>query len=202
MKVVEIKGTLRKDLGKKASKLVRKEEKVPCVIYGGEEPIHFTADVNSFRSLIYNPDFKLAEIVLDNGKTVRCILKESQFHPVTDQIVHLDFIELVPNKVVKVEIPVRFKGTSPGVKLGGKLIQSLRRVKVKTTPEKLVDELLLDISTLQLGHSIRIRDIEVGEGIEIMNSPGIPVASVEIPRALKSATAAAEKEEEEDVVTE
>jgi large subunit ribosomal protein L25 len=194
MEIVKIQGSARTDLGKKANKQLRKNGLVPCVIYGGDKPVHFSAEHGSFRSLIYTPEFKLAEIELGGG-TFKCILKDIQMHPVTDSLVHIDFIELVPNKTVKVEIPVKFRGVSPGVKTGGKLISNLRRIKVKTTPEKLTDHLTLDISTLELGHAIRVKDIDVLEGVEVMNSPNIPVASVEIPRALKSATDAAAKEE-------
>lgn len=193
MQVVTINGTPRTDLGKKATKAIRNQGFIPAVLYGGNEVIHFNTTSADVRELVYTPDFKRADITVD-GTTYPCILKEVQYHPVTDEIVHIDFLRLVDGTPVKVEVPVRFKGQSPGVKQGGKLIQSVRRVKIKTMPEHLVDELLLDISSMNLGSSIRVRDIEVGEGIEIMNSPGIPVAAIEIPRALRSATAAAEKE--------
>ena len=194
MKVVTVNGIARTEFNKKANKKLRKENLVPAVIYGGEKPIHFAATVNELRTLIYTPDFKIAEVSLD-GKAYSCILKETQFHPVTDSLIHLDFIELVPGKSIKVEIPIRFRGTSPGVKTGGKLIKNLHKAKVKTIPENLIDELSLDVSTVELGQSIRVRDIDAIEGVEILNSPGIPVASVEIPRALRSAADAAAKEE-------
>ena len=193
MESVAIKGTPRKDLGKKFTKAVRSAGQVPCVIYGGENNIHFSAEVMAFRSLIYTPDFKLAEVEVD-GKTYRCILKDIQMHPVTDDLVHLDFLELVPGKTIKLEIPVGAQGIAPGVKQGGKMFQKLRRVKVKTTPESLVEKLMVDVTGVDLGQSVRVRDIEVTEGIEMLSSPGIPVFSVEVPRALRSAAAAADAE--------
>ena len=193
MESVAIKGNIRTDLGKRASKIARKTDHVPCVIYGGENVVHFTAPVLDFKDLIYTPDFKLVEIEVE-GKTYKCILKDAQFHPVTEDLVHIDFLELVDDQPIKVELPVRFKGQAPGVKTGGKLYQKLRTVKIKTTPEHLVDELLVDISGLNLGQSIRVRDIEITDEMEMMTTPGIPVASVEVPRALRSAEAEAEEE--------
>ena len=193
MQAVAVKGSLRENVGKKWAKTVRKEGTIPCVVYGGKSVKHFTTTQNEVKFLIYTGEFKLADLTID-GVTSKCIVQDVKFHPVTENIIHMDFLELVPNQIVKVEVPVRFEGTSPGVKSGGKLIQSLRRVKIKTTPENLVDQLVLDVSELELGSAIRVRDIQAVDGIEIMNAPGIPVASVEIPRALRSATAAEEEE--------
>lgn len=192
MKNVVLKGELRSDLGKKATKEVRANGLIPCVIYGGDNPIHFSVKLNDIREVVYTPDFKIIQVELD-GKTYKAILKDYQMHPVTEAIEHIDFLRLIDGHPVKVELPVRFKGVSPGVKLGGKLLQTLRKVKVKTTPQYLVDEIFMDISGMDLGQSIRVRDIHGLEGIEIMSSPGIPVATIEIPRALRSAAAAAEK---------
>ena len=193
MEVVTISGQLRTDLGKTATKAVRNGGKIPCVLYGGDEAIHFSTTQKEVRDLIYTPDFKVAEVTID-GKAYRCFVKEIQWHPVSDAVVHIDFLRLIEGVPVKVEVPLRFKGVSPGVKNGGKLIQKLRRVKIKTTPEHLIGELQVDISNLQLNQSIRVRDIDSArENIDVLNSPGVPVASVEVPRALRSATAAAEK---------
>jgi large subunit ribosomal protein L25 len=190
MEIVAVKGQVRSDVGKKSSKAVRKEGLVPCVIYGTHDTMHFTIDPKAVKPLIYTPEFKLAEIDLD-GAAYKCIVKDIQFHPVSDEIVHIDFLSLADGQKVKVEVPLKFEGVSPGMKLGGKLQQNLRRVKIKTTPEHLVDRLVLDISHLELGQAVRVRDIAEIEGIEIMSPPGTPVASIEIPRALRSATAAA-----------
>ena len=191
MQVVNIVGEVREATGKSSNKALRKEGKVPAVIYGGQENIHFATTEKAMKSLIYTPDFKLAEIEV-GGNKYKTILKDIQFHPVTDEVVHIDFQELVPDHKVNVAVPVRFQGTSPGVKNGGKLIQSMRKVKIKVAPEHIVDELVADISELELGSSIRVRDLMIGEGIEVMTTGATPLASVEVPRALKSAAAKGE----------
>ena len=127
MEFIAIKGKVRSDIGKKAAKAIRHNNEVPCVIYGGEKAIHFAAPAIDFKKLIYTNDFKMVDIEVD-GKTYKCILKDMQFHPVTDRLLHLDFLELVDGKPIKVELPVRFKGTAPGVKTGGKLFQKLRKI--------------------------------------------------------------------------
>lgn len=200
MKIVAVKGQLRSDLGKQSAKAVRREKQIPCVLYGGDEVLHFSTSQHDVKDIVYTPDFKIAEIQVD-GTTYRCILKDVQFHPVTDEILHIDFLRLIDGTPIKIELPVRFKGTAPGVKSGGKVMRKVRRVKVKTLPEKLVDELLLDVSKLHMGDSIRVRDIQTVEGMEILSSPGIPVATVEVPRAMRSmpAAAAAGEEEEEEL---
>lgn len=197
MEVVQLNGQVRTDLGKKATKAIRNEGRIPCVVYGGDEAVHFSITQKEVRDLVYTPDFKLAEIVVD-GQTHKAILKDIQFHPVTDNIRHVDFLRLVDGHPLKVDIPVRFKGVSPGVKNGGKLQQNLRRVRVKTVPEHLVSELYIDISNLALGDAARVRDLEVDEDkIEVMSPGATPVAVVETPRALRSAATAAAKAAEE-----
>lgn len=195
MQTVAIEGKLRSEFGKKASKAIRREGLVPCVAYGKDKVIHFSAEPKAFKSLIYTPDFKVAELTID-GETHRAIIKDSQFHPVTDALLHLDFLLLIEGNTLVTDIPVRTKGIAPGVRLGGKLMQTTRRLKIKTTPENLIDHLTVDISTLGLGKSVRVRDVEGVDGIEIMTSPGIPLVAVEIPRALRSAQTAAAKEGE------
>lgn len=185
METINIEGQSR-SIGSKSAKTTRREGKIPCVLYGQGGITHFSVTNNQVKGLVYTPDFKLAEIDVE-GKKVRGILKDIQFHPVTDAIQHIDFLELINGVPVKVSLPLRTKGVSEGVKVGGKLIQQVRKVLVKTLPENLVDELYVDISSLELGQSARIRDIEVTENMQIMNPPATPVVMVEIPRALKSA---------------
>jgi large subunit ribosomal protein L25 len=192
MNVVAVQGQERGVLGKKASKSDRRSQIIPCVLYGGDQQVHFTTTEKEIKNLIYTGDFKLAELEI-GGTKIKAIVKEVQFHPVSDKIIHIDFLRLIDGTPIKVEVPVRFRGTSPGVRIGGKLIQNLRKVKVKTLPKDLVDQVLIDISSLELGQSIRVRDIEANEGVEIMNAPGIPVATIEIPRAMRSAATAAAK---------
>ncbi len=191
MQTVTIKGQKREGTGKSSTKSIRNQGLIPAIVYGGDDQISFTTTKKEVKSLVYTPDFKIAHLDID-GTEVKTILKDIQFHPVTDEILHIDFLRVIDNTPIKVEIPIRFKGVSPGVKSGGKLIQQLRKAKVKTTPEKLVDHLMADISKLELGAAIRIRDLEVADGIEVANNPATPIATVEVPRALKSEAAAAE----------
>ena len=193
MKSVDISGTPRTGLGKKHARAARREGMVPCVIYGGDQVVHFTAHPNDVKPVVYTPEFKQANISVD-GKSYRCILKDSQFHPVTDNLLHLDFLQLIEGKSVKVNIPVRCDGPAAGVKEGGRLNQKIRRVTVKTTPDKLVEELVVDVKELVLGQSVRVKDIPIKEGMEVMSAPNSPIASVETPRALRSAEAEAEAE--------
>lgn len=197
MNTIAFSGSVRDGIGKKASKAVRNEGGIPCVMYGGDTNVSFSIKPKDIKGLIYTPEFKVAEITLD-GATHRCILKDAQFHPVTESVLHADFLKLEDGRPVKVEVPIRFKGVSPGVKVGGKIQQTLRRAKIKTTPDKLVDTLFVDISTLELGSSARVRDLDVPEGIEVMNSSGIPIVSVVVPRALKSADAEGTEEGTEE----
>ncbi|WP_116126974.1 50S ribosomal protein L25 [Lewinella sp. IMCC34183] len=197
MEVVKVSGEVRENLGKKASKDARREGKVPAVVYGIGGPVHFSLDPLAVRDLVYTPDFKLAELSV-GGDTYRTIVKDYQFHPVTDELRHIDFLALEDGRTIKVEVPVAFTGTSPGVRGGGKLQVSVRRIKIKTTPEHLVDHVSLDISELELGQSIRVRDIEPMEGVEIQNPAGQPIATVEVPRALRSAATAEKKAAEKE----
>ncbi len=191
METVALSGEIRKETGKRASKAVRNAGLVPCVLYGGENDVHFSLKPYDMRDIVYTPDFKIAEINLD-GKVEKAIIKEIQFHPVTDEIIHADFLRMIDGKPLIIEVPVKFYGDSPGVKEGGSLMPNMRRVKIKVAPENIVDKLRVDISTLELGHSVRVRDIELVEGVQVMNPLATPVASVEVPRALRS-----EDEEEE-----
>lgn len=193
METLAIAGQSRAGLGKKPSKGLRNDGRIPCVLYGGQDVVHFSVTQNDVKNLIYTPDFRVANLTVD-GTTHRCIVKDYQLHPLTSQLTHIDFLSLVEGQKVKLEVPVRTKGVSPGVKVGGKLQQKLRRVKVKTLPEQLVTELYVDISGLDLGQSLRVRDIQVPEGIELLNAPSIPVVTIEIPRALRSAAAAEAKD--------
>lgn len=191
MNYISIIGEARETGGKKAAKAVRYAERIPACIYG-KENINFSTTGKDVRHLIYTPEFKLAKIEL-NGKEHTCIVKAVQYHPVTEAIVHIDFQELIPGKAIKLDVPVNLRGTSVGVRAGGKMLQMVRRIKIKTTPEKMVDHLVADVTHLELGQALRVKEIAIPEGIELMISPSIPVCQVEIPRALRSAAAAAEK---------
>ena len=174
---------------------IRKEGRIPAVLYGPDVLEQISVIQNDVKHLIFTPDFKMGEVEVGGAKH-KCIIKDIQYHPVTDNIRHIDFLALKPGTKVKLSIPVRFKGVSPGVKSGGSLMVSVRRVKVKADPANLVDELFVDISELELGDAVRVRDIEKVDGIELLVDGATPVAIVEVPRALKSAEAEAEAIEE------
>ena len=196
MQSISIPGELRTATGKQAAKALRRAEMIPCELYGGKQNIHFSVSPKALKSLVYSPDFKVAELEID-GKKYRSIMRSIQFHPVSEEILHVDFLMLQSGRKIKVDVPVRFEGVAPGVKSGGKLTQKVHAVSIKATPEDLVDQVTLDVSSLKLGQSVRVRDIEISDKIEVLNNPGIPLASVNIPRALKSATAEGEGEEGE-----
>ncbi len=186
MDVIQINVEARESLGRKSSKAVRAAGKIPAVIYSKQNGVsHFTTTHGDVKKIVFTPEFKLAEINLD-GASKKAIIKDIDFHPVTDEIVHIDFLELVAGHPVVADIPVNFTGESPGVKNGGKLIRTLRKVTVKTTPENLVDNLYVSIEGLELGSAVRVRDIDVPEGVQIMVNEATPIANVIVPRALKT----------------
>ncbi len=197
MNTVTVNGNLRTATGKKATKAVRKEERIPCVMYGGDSVIHFTTVFKDVKPLIYTSGFKLAAVEID-GTAYRCILKTAQFHPVTDEVVHIDFLQLVDGKPFKVQLPVVTEGQSGAELSGAKLVRLMHKVDVKTTPEHLVDKLAVDVSDLSLGQALRVRDLTLPDGIEVLNPSGSPIVKVEIPRAAKSLLAGEEGEEGEE----
>jgi large subunit ribosomal protein L25 len=181
----------KKDVsGKSAVLRLRREGFTPCVMYGGGKTMSFCLTEPQYRHLVFSPNFQLVEITYE-GVKYRTILKEIQFEPVSGGVRHLDFLILEPGKKFKAKIPLRFKGVSPGVKVGGKFLALVRTINVMTTPESIVNEIYADISTMELGSTIRVRDIEPISGMAITNAPATPIAAIEIPRALKSAQAAA-----------
>ena len=186
MEVIAIQGHRKEDSGKQEAKKIRTNGMVPAVMYksGGGDAVQFSLDVKEVRYLVYTPKFKLAEITID-GKGHRCIVKAIQFHPVTDAVVHMDFLELVPGVTFKASVPLRFEGTAPGVRAGGKFLTKLRKINIITTPENVVDEVIADISTMELADTIRVRDIKLPAGVQITKNAAIPVASIQVPRALK-----------------
>ncbi len=183
MKTITIEGQLRTGFGKAATRQLRSEDKVPAVIYGGAKEINFSAPASAFKGIIYTPDFMLAEIQVD-GNTYNCVLKDLQFGKVSDDLIHVDFLELVPNKTVSVNIPIKFIGVPQGVKEGGKLVVKIKSLKVKTLPKHLLEHIEVNIDDLKLNENIRVQDVKP-ENMEIMNSPRIPIASVTMTRQLK-----------------
>ena len=185
MKSVKIEGKRRSELGKKATRQVRSQEEVPAVIYGGAETIHFTAPVMAFRTLVYTPEFQIAEISVD-GKSYRTIMKDLQFDVVTDELNHVDFLELVEDRKIIATLPIKFSGQPQGVKDGGRLELKMKSLHVRTYPKYLKEHIEVNIDDLQLHGNIRVQDVKA-DNIEILNSPRIPVASVVTTRALRQA---------------
>ncbi|MBC7947253.1 MAG: 50S ribosomal protein L25 [Chitinophagaceae bacterium] len=183
MKTITIEGQLRTGFGKAATRQLRSQEQVPGVIYGGAGEINFYAPAAAFKNLVYTPSFQFAEVNVD-GKTYRTILKDLQFNKVDDKLTHVDLLELVEDKKVIAEIPLKFVGTSKGVKDGGKLITKMKSLKVKTYPKYLKEQIEVSIDDLDLNGNIRVEDVKI-EHYEILNSPRIPIASVVLTRQLK-----------------
>lgn len=183
MKSITIEGQLRTETGKKATRQLRSQDLVPGVIYGGEKEISFAAPSMAFKTFVYTPEFQKAEIKLD-GKTYICILKDLQFDKVTDKLIHIDLMELVEDKRVIADIPIKFTGVSKGVKEGGHLIIKMKSLKVKSLPKYLKEQIEVDITNLELNGNIRVEDVKEAN-YEILNSPRIPIASVVLTRQLK-----------------
>jgi large subunit ribosomal protein L25 len=191
MKTITIEGQLRTEHGKKAARQIRSQENVPGVIYGGAQEINFYASAKAFKPLVYTGEFQLADVKVD-GKTYRCILKDLQFDKVSDSLIHVDLLELVEDKKVIATLPLKFVGTSVGVKGGGKLVIKMKSLNVKTLPKYLKETIEVDITNLELNENIRVEDVK-DPNYEIMNSPRIPIASVVMTRQLKQEEATAEK---------
>ncbi|MCH1402409.1 MAG: 50S ribosomal protein L25/general stress protein Ctc [Schleiferiaceae bacterium] len=190
MKSVEIQGTPRTEVGSKYAQAERKAGNVPCVIYGGEAPVHFSAPALAFKSLVYTPEAKTATITVE-GKTVEAVIQDMQFHPVTDALMHIDFIQLVEGKAVTMNIPVVLNGQARGVLNGGKLKMVLRTLSVRALPNELPDNIQLDITNLRIGKSIRVSDV-VPSGYEILNSDTAVIVTV------KKARGAMDDEDEDE----
>tara|TARA_B100001113_G_scaffold201591_1_gene165193 strand:+ start:138 stop:830 length:693 start_codon:yes stop_codon:yes gene_type:complete len=180
METIEIIGYKRANLGKKNSNKLREEGNVPCVVYGGDEQIHFHAPMILFRDLVYTPGANFVKLNIE-GIEKDVILQDIQFHPVSEIILHADFLELQDNKKVKMDIPVKIIGDSPGVQQGGKILIRIRKLSVMAYPKNMPEFVEVDISELQLGKSIKVEDI-LKEQYEILNSPLVSIVSVNIPR--------------------
>ena len=180
METIEIIGFKRANLGKKESKKLREEGNVPCVVYGGKDQIHFHAPMILFRDLVYTPGANFVKLNIE-GEERDAILQDIQFHPVSEIILHADFLELDDNKKVKMEIPVKAIGNSPGVQQGGKILMRIRKLSLMAYPKDMPSFVEVDISELELGKSIKVEDL-LNEQYDILNSPLVSVVSVNIPR--------------------
>lgn len=187
MKTFKLEGALRSDLGKKASKALRGSESIPAVLYGGKEVTHFTVTQEAVRNLIYSPEIFAIDLVID-GKEVKAVLKDIQFHPVTDAILHLDFLEVDNVKPVVIEVPVVLTGHAEGVKAGGKLSLEMRKLKVKAVYTEIPEKLFIDVTNLGLGKTIQVGALSF-DGLELMNAKNAVVCAVKLTRAARGAMA-------------
>ena len=186
MKSLSINGTKRAAQTKQETKLLRAEGKVPCVLYGGKEQLHFSAPAISFKGLVYTPEVHTVDLNID-GSNYKAIMKDIQFHAVTDKILHIDFLELDDAKKVTMEIPVKVSGNASGVRAGGQLLTKLRKLKISALPKDLPDFVEVNIDPLEIGDSIRVRDIAV-DGVEFLDSPNNVITAVKTTRAVVEET--------------
>jgi large subunit ribosomal protein L25 len=191
MKSITIKGSERESVGKKATKALRNAGKVPCVVYGGEKPLHFSADELAFKNLVYSPNAHTVKVDLDKGQKVKAVMQDIQFHPVTDKILHIDFYQLFDDKEVSMDIPVRLQGNSPGVRNGGRLLFRNRKLTIKALPDNLPDFFDIDISKLKIGDNILVESLK-NDAFSILQPDSTVVVQV------KTARAAVEIEEEDE----
>lgn len=185
MKTIELKGTIRKDTGKKYSRLLRMEEKVPCVMYGGKENIHFSMPELSFKDIVYTPNVYLLKFEIE-GNNHDAVIREIQFHPVTDKIIHADFKEYHPDQPVIINLPVKIVGESIGLKAGGKLRIRRRILKARGLAKDFPEHLEIDITDLDIGNTIRIEDLKI-EGLEFLDAPGSMIVSIVSARVISKA---------------
>jgi len=158
MKEIEIKGSIREKVGKKTAKQLREQELIPCVMYGKGKNVHFYTHKNSFKEIVYTPNAYLVDVDLD-GQKHKAVLRDVQFHPVSDKILHVDFYETDENSEVWMKVPVRTEGAAVGVLNGGHLVQKMRKLRVKAIPGNLPDEIVVDITPLEIGDSIKVKDL-------------------------------------------
>jgi large subunit ribosomal protein L25 len=180
MKTIEINGTFRTELGKKSSKQIRKIGNVPCVIYGKEKNIHFHVHENAFKDLVYTPEAKMVKLSIE-GKEYKAVLKDMQFHPVKDNILHADFIEIFDHKPVTINIPIKVSGDSVGVIAGGKLSIKRRTLKVKGLAENLPEHLDIDITNLKIHEGVRVMDLSYDK-IELLDAKKSMVLTIATSR--------------------
>ncbi|MDR1719281.1 MAG: 50S ribosomal protein L25/general stress protein Ctc [Dysgonamonadaceae bacterium] len=187
MKTFNLDGTLRTDLGKKAAKSCRNEGLVPCVLYGGEGVVHFNVTKDAVRKLVYTPEIYIVELKI-SGKKYLSIMKDLQFHPVSDQVLHIDFYQIKEKKPVTVEIPVVLEGLAEGVKAGGKLSLEMRKLRVKGLYKDLPERLVINVEDLSLGKTIQVGQLNFPK-LELLNSKENVVCAVKLTRAARGAAA-------------
>jgi large subunit ribosomal protein L25 len=188
MKSISINGTKRAAQLKKEAKHLRAEGKVPCVLYGGKEQVHFSTPEISLKGLVYTPEVHTVDLNID-GNSYKAIMKDLQFHAVTDKILHIDFLEMSDDKKVTIDIPVKISGNSAGVRAGGQLITKLRKLKISALPKDLPDRIEVKIDDLNIGDSVRVRDIKLN-GVLILDSPNNVITAVKTTRVVVEETKA------------
>ena len=196
MKSIEIKGSVRTEIGKKATRELRNNNGVPCVLYGVKKdenclPVatHFSVPVDGLRNLVYTPNIYLVNLDID-GTVVTAIMKDIQFHPVKDNILHVDFLQVEENKPIAMEVPVQLEGLAEGVRAGGKLALQIRKLKVKALYNAIPERLVIDVTPLGLGKTIKVGELNY-EGLELINAKDAVVCAVKLTRAARGAAAAA-----------
>lgn len=182
MKTIEIKGSIRTELGKKSSRNTRKEGNVPCVIYGKEQNVHFHTHENNFKNIVYTPDAHIVKLDLE-GKEYKMVLQDIQFHPVTDKITHVDFVEIFDEKPIIVSLPINITGDSVGVKAGGKLRIKKRHIKVRGLSNEIPDSLPIDITDVKINHSVKVGDLKYDK-IELLDPRITTILSVATSRVV------------------
>ena len=198
MKSIQIQGSLRAETGKKATKELRKSASIPCVLYGSQKDengnqvaTHFSVTIDGIRKLVYTPHIYVVDLNID-GKVVNAIMKDIQFHPVTDAILHIDFYQIDEDKPIVMEVPVQLEGLAEGAKAGGKLVLQMRKLKVKALYNMVPERMVINVSSLGLGKTIKVGELNY-ENLEILNAKDAVVCAVKLTRAARGAQAAAAK---------
>ncbi|UOK42964.1 MULTISPECIES: 50S ribosomal protein L25/general stress protein Ctc [Flavobacterium] len=194
MKSITIKGSERESVGKASTKAVRNAGMVPCVLYGGDQPVHFSAEEKAFKGLVYTPNVHTVVVELESGKSYNAILQDIQVHPVSDKILHIDFYQLHDEKEITMEVPVKVTGTSPGVLLGGVLRLNQRKLKVRALPANLPDFVEADITPLEMGNKLYVTKIPTNN-FRLLHPDNTVVCQVRISRAAMKAAQEAAKAE-------
>jgi large subunit ribosomal protein L25 len=191
MKAISMSGSPRANVGKTDAKSIRKSGKVPCVLYGGKEQIHFSANQADFKPLLFTPEVHTVNLDID-GSSHKAILQDVQYHPINDALMHADFLAVDEKKPIVISIPVRVVGNSVGVRAGGKLTIKVRKMKVRGLLNDLPDGIDIDISNLEIGQSVKVRDLK-NEKLQLLDAPNVAVVSVNATRASRSAETEAAK---------
>lgn len=182
MKTFTLAGTKRKTIGRTSTHALRREGKVPCILYGGKDVLHFEAIEKDFKHLVYTPDVHMIKLDV-GGKQTDAILKDIQFHPVTDSIMHVDFLEVISDKPVVMDIPVRFNGTATGVREGGQMLKKLTKIRLKGLISKIPATIEINVEKMKIGDYIRIKDIKY-DGITFLHEPVVTIVAVKTTRAV------------------